>query len=73
MNTETSAAVSQYTQAFSDYQSAAWALLAEGLLSEREGQFCGGLVFRRTAISEKQGAWLDILLRRNGLPPVAAR
>lgn len=50
---------------------AARALLALDCLSEKEGQFCGGLAFRTVPLSDKQANWLRILLSRHGLPPLA--
>lgn len=55
---------------FASSQSAARALLAVDSLSEREGQFCGGLAYRTAPISPKQANWLGILLSRHGLPPL---
>lgn len=51
-----------------DTASAARALLAVEGLSEKEGQFCGGLAFRTAPLSDKQANWLRILLSRHGLP-----
>lgn len=56
---------------FPDHPSAARALLAVQSLSEKEGQFCGGLAFRTAPLSEKQANWLRILLSRHDLPPLA--
>ena len=53
---------------FPRFPDAARALLAVDTLSEREGQFCGGLAFRTVPLSEKQTNWLRILLARHGLP-----
>ena len=58
-------------ESFSDYRAAARALLAVESLSEKEGQFCGGLAYRITPLSEKQGNWLRILLDRHRLAPLA--
>lgn len=55
-------------ESFSNYRDAARALLAVDSLSEKEGQFCGGLAFRTAALSDKQAIWLRILLARYGLP-----
>lgn len=55
-------------EAFTNYCDAARALLDMRTLSEREGQFCGGLCFRRAPLSEKHDRWLRILLDRHGLP-----
>ena len=52
-----------------DYRKAARAILGNAeRLSEHEGQFLGGLVFRAAPLSEKQARWLDLLLERHGLP-----
>ena len=56
---------------FSRFAHAARALLAIETLSEREGQFCGGLAFRTFPLSDKQANWLRILLARHGLPALA--
>ena len=53
------------------FADAARALLAIETLSEKEGQFCGGLAFRATPLSDKQANWLHILLERHSLPSVA--
>lgn len=53
---------------FPHLHDAARALLAVGSLSEKEGQFCGGLAFRNAPLSGKQANWLRILLSRHGLP-----
>lgn len=50
------------------FSRAALALINSADLSEREGQFCGGLAFRHEPLSEKQENWLKILLDRHGLP-----
>lgn len=56
---------------FTSVQQAARALLGVECLSEREGQFIGGLAYRGSPISDKQANWLHILLGRHGLPPLA--
>lgn len=53
---------------FPDAATAARALLAVESLSEKEGQFCGGLAFRTAPLSDKQANWLRILLSRHRLP-----
>ena len=55
---------------FARFPDAARALLAVESLSEKEGQFCGGLAFRIAPLSDKQVNWLRILLNRTGLPPL---
>ena len=56
---------------FPHFADAARALLAAEGLSEKEGQFCGGLAFRTFPLSDKQANWLRILLARHGLPALA--
>ena len=56
---------------FTIHNDAARALLAVESLSEKEGQFCGGLAFRTFPLSDKQANWLRILLARHGLPALA--
>ena len=56
---------------FARFPDAARALLAVEALSEKEGQFCGGLAFRTFQLSDKQANWLRILLARHGLPALA--
>ena len=56
---------------FPSYAHAARALLAVETLSEKEGQFCGGLAFRTFPLSDKQANCLRILLDRHGLPALA--
>lgn len=56
---------------FPDFRAAARALLAVECLSEKEGQFCGGLAYRSAPLSDRQGNWLRILLGRHGLAPLA--
>lgn len=58
-------------ETFTDVRSAARALLTAARLSEKEGQFCGGLAFRAAPLTDKQANWLRILLTKNGLPPLA--
>lgn len=55
---------------FPNFSVAARALLAVECLSEKEGQFCGGLAYRSASLSEKQANWLRILLARHGLPTI---
>ena len=56
---------------FSRFADAARALLGVESLSEKEGQFCGGLAFRTFPLSEKQANWLRVLLARHGFPTLA--
>lgn len=56
---------------FPSFPAAARALLAVETLSEKEGQFCGGLALRTAPLSDKQANWLRILLARHGLPQLA--
>ncbi|QUM71117.1 hypothetical protein [Sphingopyxis granuli] len=56
---------------FNRFSDAARALLAVESLSEKEGQFCGGLAYRAAPLSDKQANWLCILLDRHGLPALA--
>lgn len=55
---------------FTRVADAARALLTVTTLSEREGQFCGGLSYRSAPLTEKQTRWLQILLSRHHLPPL---
>lgn len=55
-------------KAFPHFSDAARALLSEEL-TEKEGQFCGGLSFRSAPLSERQAKWLMALLHRHNLPP----
>lgn len=58
--------------AFLDHRAAALALLTSGAaLRKNEGQFLGGIAFSDDPLSEKQRRWLDILLARHALPPIA--
>ena len=56
---------------FNRFSDAARALLTVETLSEKEGQFCGGLVYRSAPLSDKQANWLSILLARHALPTLA--
>lgn len=53
---------------FNDHRLAARQLLTITSLTEREGQFLGGLCYRSAPLSEKQANWLKILLDRHDLP-----
>jgi hypothetical protein len=53
---------------FHDHRLAARQLLTVTTLTEREGQFCGGLSYRAAPLSERQANWLKILLARHNLP-----
>jgi hypothetical protein len=53
---------------FTDHRLAARQLLTIVSLTEKEGQFCGGLSYRTAPLSEKQANWLRILLARHDLP-----
>jgi hypothetical protein len=57
-------------RSFPHFRRAARALFAVENLSEKEGQFVGGLAFRSAPLSEKQANWLRILLHRHELPPL---
>lgn len=59
------------TESFTDHRLAARQLLTVTSLTEREGQFCGGLAYRKDEVTEKQRNWLRILLDRHGLPSLA--
>jgi len=65
---EPSTTVGLSTQAFTNHRTAARALLSVETLSEKEGQFCGGLSYRSAPLSERQANWLRILLSRHDLP-----
>jgi len=56
---------------FTRFPDAARALLTVESLSEKEGQFCGGLAYRSAPLSDKQANWLRILLSRHRLPTLA--
>lgn len=56
---------------FEHFIDAARALLELDTLSEKEGQFCGGLCYRRYPVTERQAWWLRLLLKRHGLPDLA--
>jgi len=56
---------------FTSFTDAARALLAIETLSEKEGQFVGGLAYRSAPISDRQSNWLRILLNRHDLPALA--
>jgi len=56
---------------FTDHRRAAMAILTSGAdLRPREGQFLGGLSFDANPLTERQANWLDILLKKHGLPPL---
>ena len=55
---------------FTDIRAAALAVLTTGDLTEKEGQFCGGIAFRDQPLTDRQANWLRILLDRHGLPPL---
>lgn len=55
------------SNSYAPHQEAALSLIVEGVLTEKEGQFCGGLVFRQAALTPKQECWLQILLDRHGM------
>lgn len=60
------------TTPFTDHRAAAMALLTSGAtLRPREGQFLGGLAFDTNPLSQKQAHWLDVLLDKNDMPPMA--
>lgn len=59
---------------FSDHRAAALALLnGTSRLSRKAGQFLGQIAVDSTPMSEAQADWLDKLLDRAGLPPLAER
>ncbi len=52
-----------------DHRKAARAILGTGAsLSEKEGQFLGGLAYRADPLTARQSRWLGILVNRHGLP-----
>jgi hypothetical protein len=55
---------------FDDYRLAARQILTVTNLTEREGQFLGGLCYRSAPLSDKQTKWLRILLERHGFAPL---
>jgi len=55
---------------FIDHRLAARQLLTVMTLSEREGQFLGGLCYRAAPLSDKQANWLNILLDRHDITPL---
>lgn len=52
---------------YNDHRLAARQLLAITTLSEREGQFLGGLCYRAAPLSDKQANWLKFLLERHDI------
>ena len=57
---------------FADQRSAALALLnGRSRLSRKAGSFCGQCAVDPTPLSEAQHNWLQTLLERAGLPPLA--
>lgn len=59
------------SDAFTDFRLAARQVLTVVNLSEKEGQFLGGLCYRTAPLSEKQANWLRILLDRHGFPTLS--
>ncbi len=55
---------------FDDFRLAARQLLTVTTLTEKEGQFLGGLSYRSAPLSDKQARWLSILLDRHGFAPL---
>ena len=52
-----------------DHRKAARAILGTGAnLSEKEGQFLGGLAYRADRLTGRQARWLGILVERHSLP-----
>lgn len=59
-------------QPFPNHRLAALTLLNGNYrISRKAGQFLGQLAVDATPMSEAQAAWLDKLLDRSGLPPLA--
>lgn len=58
---------------FTQYQDAARALLTHptSKLTQRSGQFCGGLMFSDEPLTDKQRRWLVDLLAKHDLPALA--
>jgi hypothetical protein len=56
---------------FTTIRDASLALLNGASLTQREGQFLGGIAFADYGLSPKQLNWLVLLLARHGLPPLA--
>ena len=55
---------------FDNHQLAARQLLTITTLSEKEGQFLGGLCYRAAPLTDKQANWLNILLDRHNVTPL---
>ncbi len=65
--------LSDHLQPFPHPRAAALALLGgEYALSRKAGAFLGQIAVDPAPLSEKQAAWLDILLARAGLPELRA-
>ena len=59
------------SNAFENHRLAALALINSGAdLREKEGNFLGGIAFRRDDMTDKQANWLRILLARHNLPQI---
>jgi hypothetical protein len=57
---------------FDNQRDAALALLNSGeRITRKAGSFCGQLAVDPTPMTEAQRSWLDTLLSRAGLPPLA--